>query len=67
MNCTWIEKLNIAKVSALPRLNIFHMNTIRIPRLFYRNCQTGSKIIWKSKGSRNIKTLLKKKNKKWKN
>lgn len=51
MNCTWIEKLNIVKMSASSRLmNTFHMNTIPILRLFY--CQTGSKIIWKSKGSR---------------
>lgn len=49
MNCTWIEKLNIVKMSASSRLmNTFHMNTIPILRLY---CQTGSKIFWKSKGS----------------
>lgn len=51
MNCTWVEKLSIFKMSTHFRL----VNTkIRILRLLHRNSQTDSKIylekqrIWKS-------------------
>ena len=63
--CSWIGRLNIAKMVIFPKL-IYRVNVIpiKIPAIFFAKIdKLVLKFIWKVKGPRIAKTILKKKNK----
>ena len=65
ISCSWIEKLNIVKLSILPQL-IYKFNAvpIKIPAKFFVDTDNlVLKCSWKGKGPKLAKTILKKKKK----
>lgn len=64
--CLWIGRYNIRKTSVLPKLTYsFNTFLVKNPAIFF--CRYADKItlkyIWKSKGTRISKTIVKEKNK----